>query len=634
MKKVKFLPFALAAALITLLCVCVFGLTACSTGDSQTPVSSTYLFELEDYEITYDISKDCKIAVTEDLTVNYLGPQSTGFIRDIPADGGVQVRDVKVEKLAGSSPSFYYDVDYESRSFVSVDIGDYSYKYGKTEKYRLTYTYIITNSEPNGGQLNLNPVGHGWGTKIHHAKVKMILPDGFESAKCYYGRRGSTDTLPVTQTTENGRTVVSAETEKILPMFSGVTFNLNFEKGAIKAYFDFTPYIFLIIAGVLLLVTVVLKLFVLKNYPITPVVNYEAPNKMNPLLMGKLIDNKIDNEDVTSMLYYWASKGYIKINFDDNKNPTIIRIAQKLPQNSPAYEKILYEGLFKREETVTPAQLTGKYYTSVDKAKNILKSETSNLYRLSGTVLAFAFAVIAGLIVGLAPLLLGFIRVSSKLVYFPALFMIIPSIAVNLIGQMLVYTKYKFKKALWILSWASLALLCAAVAALYIFIPDGIMDIAPKILLSVFCMGTAAASSVLIARTEKYSASLGEILGFKEFIKLAQKNELETMLEENPQFYYEILPYAQVLGVSDIWEEKFKDITVKPPQWATGNLVHSAFTLYTFNRLINGSMRNMSRNMVSRPSSSGSNFGGGRGFGGHGGGFSGGGFGGGGGRGR
>ncbi len=634
MKKVKFLPFAVAAALLALLCVCVFGLTACNASEGGGAVDVAHMFELEDYEITYEISKDCKIAVTEDLTVNYLGRESTGFIRDIPTDGGTQVRNVKVVKLAGNSPSFYYDVDYEYRNFVSVDIGDYTYKYGKTEKYRLTYTYIITNSEPNGGQLNLNPVGHGWGTKIHHASVKMILPDGLEKATCYYGRRGSTSTLPVTKTTENGRTVVYAETSEVLPMYAGVTFNLDFKKGDIKAFFDFTPYIFVIVAVVLLAVAVALKFLMFNKSSVVPVVNYEAPHKMDPLKMGKLIDNKIDNEDITSMIFYWASKGYLKINLEKANDPTIIRIAQKLPDGTPTYEQVLYYGLFKKGDTVKPSELQYRYYKSIDQAKAMVKAETAGLYSLTGTIISVAFAVISGLLLGLAPLILGFFRISHALIYFFALFMIVPAIAVNLVGQMLIYTRYKFKKSIYILCWVGVAIMCAVFALVYILTPAGIMDTAPKVILGLASMATAAASSLLLTRTEKYTAQLGDILGFKEFIKLAQKNELETMLEENPQFYYEILPYAQVLGVSDIWEEKFKDITVQPPNWTTNNFARDAFALYTMNRLINNSMRGMSRNMVSRPSSSGSNSGGGRGFGGHGGGFSGGGFGGGGGRGR
>ena len=121
-----------------------------------------------------------------------------------------------------------------------------------------------------------------------------------------------------------------------------------------------------------------------------------------------------------------------------------------------------------------------------------------------------------------------------------------------------------------------------------------------------------------------------------EVLVHSQPNKLSTtrmntaaqMINDNPQFYYHVLPYAQVLGVSDKWEDKFKDITVQPPQWATSSTANTLFNFYIFNSIMRASMSNMTSNFVSRPSSSGVSGGGHGSFGG----FSGGGHGGGGGR--
>ena len=99
------------------------------------------------------------------------------------------------------------------------------------------------------------------------------------------------------------------------------------------------------------------------------------------------------------------------------------------------------------------------------------------------------------------------------------------------------------------------------------------------------------------------------------------------MLEQDPELYYHILPYAQVLGVSDIWEEKFKDIKMDPPAWATmpGGTV---FDFIVLNSVMRSATRSMTTAFVSRPApsgrSGGGHFGGGGGFRG-GGGFGGGG---------
>ena len=85
--------------------------------------------------------------------------------------------------------------------------------------------------------------------------------------------------------------------------------------------------------------------------------------------MGKLIDNKIDNEDITSLIYYWADKGYLKINLDNKINPTIIRTVKLLPEGTPLYEQTLFYGMFGANDAVRVTDLRYKYYKIVQQAK-------------------------------------------------------------------------------------------------------------------------------------------------------------------------------------------------------------------------------------------------------------------------
>ena len=112
-------------------------------------------------------------------------------------------------------------------------------------------------------------------------------------------------------------------------------------------------------------------------------------------------------------------------------------------------------------------------------------------------------------------------------------------------------------------------------------------------------------------------------------METAEKERLEALVYENPSYFYNILPFAYVLGVSDKWIKNFEGIAMEPPRWYYG-YDYSPMTMYYF---MHRSMGNISR-VMSTPniekdglfgSSSGGSFGGG------GGGFAGGGFGGGGG---
>ena len=124
-------------------------------------------------------------------------------------------------------------------------------------------------------------------------------------------------------------------------------------------------------------------------------------------------------------------------------------------------------------------------------------------------------------------------------------------------------------------------------------------------------------------RTEYGTEVLGRLRGFRTFLQTAEKDRLETMVEREPQYFYNILPYAYVLDVSDIWMEKFESIAIEPPQWYSSHGHYNTFDTVRFHHFMNTTMRSAAAAMTSTPSSKGS--------GGSGGGHSGGGSGGGGG---
>ena len=100
------------------------------------------------------------------------------------------------------------------------------------------------------------------------------------------------------------------------------------------------------------------------------------------------------------------------------------------------------------------------------------------------------------------------------------------------------------------------------------------------------------------------------------------------LVEEDPQYFYNILPYAYILGVSSKWISKFDGIAMEPPTWYRGD----SYDTMHMNHRIEDTMDSVTHDMLSAPSSSSSGSSGGfSSSGSSGGGFSGGGSGGGGG---
>ncbi len=152
--------------------------------------------------------------------------------------------------------------------------------------------------------------------------------------------------------------------------------------------------------------------------------------------------------------------------------------------------------------------------------------------------------------------------------------------------------------------------------------------IAPAMLALLVAAGFPA-TRYMKRRTKKGAELLGKILGFKEFIRVAEVDRIQKLVEQNPSYFYDVLPYAYVLGLSKKWAKKFENIGVEPPNWYQGSFGNRPFTTLLLLNSLDHATRVMSDSIVIPSSSGGGDSGGG--FSGGGGGFSGGGMGGGGG---
>ena len=104
-------------------------------------------------------------------------------------------------------------------------------------------------------------------------------------------------------------------------------------------------------------------------------------------------------------------------------------------------------------------------------------------------------------------------------------------------------------------------------------------------------------------RTEYGNKMLGKIRGFKNFLETAEKEKLEALVEKNPNYFYDILPYTYVLNVSDKWIKKFESINLEAPNWYDG---YNSFNLASFSSFMDDTVSAASSSMSSSPSGSGS----------------------------
>ena len=125
---------------------------------------------------------------------------------------------------------------------------------------------------------------------------------------------------------------------------------------------------------------------------------------------------------------------------------------------------------------------------------------------------------------------------------------------------------------------------------------------------------------IMERRTDYGTEITGKVRGFRNYLMTAEKAQLEARVESDPEYYYRILPFTYVMGITDAWVKRFEGIVMEPPSWYRDDM-NTAFDLYAFNHFVNDTISSAESAMTSSPggSDSGGGFSGGGGGGGGGG---------------
>ena len=632
--KKRVFAVALLISVAAILCFCFAGcsFTLSCAGSSSSPFEDFEAdygtYTINDIDVTARVGENSEVRFREEITVNFKRPK-LGIYRDLATNSGESYRDIKIVQSEWSK------VEHED-GFVRISLGkpDGSSRVTGEQKYIIEYTLILPDRD-NPDDIYLNLVGFGWTTKIEKVNITLYTPArlGTRSFFTDYGSSSASDIVndDFTPTEENGAYRYDFTAEN-LSAFQGVTMRSSLPAGTISLHEKRLPWaeaiacILFVAAGVLLLI------YAEKGQEITEITNYYPPEidgrKITPPMSGLYIDGTLSQKDVASIIFYWASKGYIKIDNEDSDNPVLIKNLEISAQEAGGIEYLrLFDAIFSSGDRVAVSSLQYKLSARFNEIMAKSRKIAAKFYDKKATLVSILSAVLSLVVSFAITAFAGINAIGSA----DAIYGLVPTVffsAIGFIANTLI-GRYRYKlKHYKIAAIAVIVLLTAlgGVGALGMF-----RDVMPLYASIPLCAGTVFIVSVaaLVRHlTESYIKALGDLLGFKNFLEVAEKEKLEMLLEENPQYYYDILPYANVLGVSDKWENKFKDLTVQPPEYVVGR--PDIWDLYVYSSIMRSVDRNMCAAMSPKPSSSSkSGFGG---FGGHGGGgFGGGGFGGGGG---
>lgn len=600
-------------------------------------------YNITAYDVDIYVTEGNVLKVTEKIDTNFKSAKH-GIIRNIPLTGTVRrsdgskgsfrakISNIKVSDNYTKTTSFT-----NGQKLVELKIGDADTTLRGNKSYTISYDYALGDDKVSDyDELYYNIIGTQWDTTISNVTFSIHMPKDFDTSKIGFthGTQGSSQTDGITYEVDGN--TITGEYNSDLSSYNGLTVRIELPEGyfVIKDYQKYIDYAVIALFIGLVVITFVLWLKNGKDRPVVETVEFYPPEDLNSAELAQVYKGEVRGQDVTSLLIYLANKGYLKIKEEDKKGListykaiTFVKLKEYDGENYS--EKTFFDGIFKYGDEVPISKLEDRFYVTqgkivnhINSKKNIEKviDKKSRKSKTITTVFEFLVLIVTCLTLGMATgdisnslFSLPFVICSLAMIKAGVGFFKKKEAGGIVVGAMLIFMSFCF-----FFSSQTMVLVESDgfSSADWLVLGIGVVSI---ILLIIF-------ETIMPARTEYGTKMLGKIRGFKRFLETARKEELERLVEENPSYFYDILPYTYVLGVSSKCIKKFETMNLRSPDWYDSA---NAFTVSDFGRSINNAFNTTNSAMSSSPSSSGSSSGGGGGS--SGGGFSGGGSGGGGG---
>ena len=276
-------------------------------------------YKVTGYTINATVREDNSLLIDEVIDVHF-DYSSHGIYRYIPLyqtvmfeqDGKTYKKNYKVEVVFNKNISDKCDF-YLSGSNYIMQIGDPNRYADEDSTYHINYIIKLGDDKiKEFDQLYYNFIGTGWDTTISNVNINIQFEKPIEDRPItfYVGTDGEDEIY--TKTIESS-SVSFAYSNRIKP-FQGITARASLSEGYFKTEKkSLVPNIALLSCAVRLFVLALVIYIINKNKNrIVPIVEFTAPENITPSDAGYIIDAKVNNGDVSALVVYWASKGFVK----------------------------------------------------------------------------------------------------------------------------------------------------------------------------------------------------------------------------------------------------------------------------------------------------------------------------------
>lgn len=492
-----------------------------------TTVRSDETLKATSVKVDVEVSEYNILTITETIDIEFLTPHH-GILRTIPLENTI----VKEDGSTYTRHAELYDFDCNQPYSVSRSSDEFTARIGEADKeitgpmqYVISYKYDLGNDRlKDADELYINIIGTGWTYEIEHLEVAIHMPKDFEPLRfgVTHGKWGSQDYSGVMQKME-GKDIY-LKYEQTLQPGEAFTVRLVVPEGYFKKEFSLVRILAGVATSIVALVTGFLNWLLYRRFgkpdPVVQTVEFYPPENLNPPRLFYILHNYVDSKSVNGLLLTIASKGYLTIETPSRTQYRFV-LYDRDTNDLDDEERIYYKGLWELgtpqsdgTRIVKKEDLEYQFYDTINKIRSNIMRYSDRIYKRGRGIFSF-INIICGL-------------------------------AILFIGPTAVFATVSIWRFEWY-HWA--AVILSVITGIYLFI-----------------LGCCYRK-----RTEKNNILYGRALGFREFIDVADRDRIEALAEENPMYFYDILPYAYALELSDKWMKNFEGMLLEPVSWYRGD---------------------------------------------------------------
>ncbi len=354
---------------------------------------------------------------------------------------------------------------------------------------------------------------------------------------------------------------------------------LELKLDLVSDYFKFPDtlniaMIIVIVCIILIVLTILAYILFGRDGLIVKAETHLPPDGINAGSVHYICDGNVTYNDVALLILEWADQGYLQIEEVSDPNNLYLVKLKPMGKEKWKYERTLFNALFYNREEVFASELDRYFYpyafNAIREIENIYSKVKHNRVFTKSSLIFQLFNFFLTII----PIFVGSLYAFYYYYYYLelatmfAVFITLIALILELIWYYVVSHRNLMKR----ITYYILLLGCVGIS----FLAAYWYNYAYSVCLNTFgvCYITMLTYAVEVwamlfmdKRTAVGKAWYGELLGLKDFITNASREELQAELDENPDYFYFVLPYAYTLGVSDVWFKKFYGFHLELPEW-------------------------------------------------------------------